>query len=154
MKSFAILFCLLFGLVTAQDAPKLRVEAALEPVYLQGQGDEVELRIVLNDPAETLKEGVLFLNVVERDAARGWPQAAHKIFTSAEETPAVFRQPYTGTALRTGVTTSLAFELRAKAKPGDYALVVQLYEGSVTDPNRVSANNRVALKAFHFSIVR
>ena len=99
--------------VLAQTAPTLLVTADLQPSYQQGQADNLELTIVLNDPDEIVGEGVLFLNSVERDAAKKFPQAAHKIFATAAESPSIFRIPYQGAALRAGFTTTLTFRLRS-----------------------------------------
>ena len=130
----------------------LVVTANVQPVYRQGEEGSIDLTITLSDTAETVGEGVLFLNIVERDAAQTWPQAAHLIFASARERESVFRIPLSGRILREGLTTSLAFKLRDSAKVGEYALVVQLYKGSETNPNRVRPQDRVSMQGFDFSV--
>lgn len=131
----------------------LVVTENVQLVYRQGEEGNIDLTITLSDTAETVGEGVLFLNIVERDAAQTWPQAAHLIFASAREKESVFRIPFTGQALREGLTTSLAFKLRDHAKVGEYALVVQLYKGSETNPNRVKPEHRLSMQGFDFSVV-
>lgn len=138
----------------AAEAPLVaQVEAGLEASYRPGEHGEIAIRLVYDDPASGLTEGVAFLNVVERDPAHDWPQAAHKIFASASETPKVFRVVQSLEQLRAGLGTTLSFRLRDDAEPGEYALVVQLYRGSNTDPNRVRVEDRVLLKGFDFQIV-
>lgn len=153
MKSGFALFCLYFlGLGVAQVTTGLKVDVDLASTYRQGQQTNVTFAISLDDEELDLGQGVLFLNVVERDPAGKNPQAAHKIFATAKETPSVFRNVYTAAELREGLKTTLAFELRDSAKAGDYTLVVQLYKGDETNPNRVKYENRLALKGFNFSI--
>lgn len=147
-----ILYSWLCCLGLAQVTSGLNVALNLETAYSQGQEATVNFVITLDDDALELEQGVLFLNIVERDAAGKNPQAAHKIFASAKETPSVFRTVYTGAELRAGVETSLSFQLRETAKIADYSLVVQLYRGAETNPNRVKYANRLALKGFNFSI--
>ena len=149
---FVVLLALLTPGGLAQVAPSMQVSADMAPVYVQGRAGSVTLSMRLKDPDSTVSDGVLFLNVVERDEARGWPQVAHRIFALARETPKVFRLPYTGKELRRGVETRLEFQLRSRAKPADYALVVQLYEGTSTNPNRVEPENRLGMTGFNFTI--
>lgn len=130
----------------------LVVTANVQPVYRQGEEDSIDLTIILSDTAETVGEAVLFLNIVERDAAQTWTQAAHLIFASAREKESVFRIPFSGQALREGLTTRLVFKLRDHAKVGEYALVVQLYKGSETNPNRVKPEHRLSMRGFDFSV--
>ena len=131
----------------------LNVTANIQPEYRQGEEGSIDFVITLNDPGETVSEGVLFLNIVERDAARNWPQAAHLIFASASEAESVFKVPYSGQALRVGVGTRLNFKLRDRAKTSDYALVIQIFQGAETNPNRVRVADRIALQSFDFSVV-
>lgn len=155
MRLRFMLFCiyiLLGSFGAVQSKPELRVSVDIKSTYVQGQQDNINFTMNLNDQTGVFEEGVLFLNIVERDPAGKNPQAAHKIFTSAKETPKTFRQVYTGAELREGVSTTLEFGLRDGAKVGDYALVVQLFKGDETNPNRVKYENRVALKGFNFSI--
>ena len=147
-----LLISVLIPCAAAQSELKLRVDVDMQSTYAQAQQGRISFTMVLEGPNEALDEGVLFLNVVERDPAGKNPQAAHKIFASAKETPKVFRQVYTGADLQKGVETTLEFQLRDSAKLGDYTLVVQLYRGSETNPNRVKYENRLALKGFNFSI--
>lgn len=130
----------------------LNITANVQAVYRQGETGSIDFVITLNDDAATVGEGVLFLNIVERDAARNWPQAAHLIFATAREEKSVFRIVYSGEKLRDGLATSLSFKLRDRAKPGDYALVIQLYRGAETNPNRVRVADRVAMQGFDFSV--
>ena len=143
-----VLTCVSLGLAQAT----LLVMANVSSVYRQGEAGSIDFSLVLNDPEATVSEGVLFLNIVERDAARNWPQAAHLIFASAQERESVFRVPFSGETLRAGLKTSLEFKLRDRAKPGDYALVIQLYRGNETDPGRVRVADRIAMQSFDFSV--
>lgn len=126
------------------------IHAELNASYRPGEAGEVAISFAFAAPE--LERGVLFLNVVERDAARTYPQAAHLIFASASETPGIFRRVYSAEQLAAGLATTLSFRLRDNAKPGDYALVLQLYQGSVSHPNRVRPEDRLVLKSFNFSI--
>ncbi len=151
-----VFFALLSLVLTssrAQTPPlTLLVTTNVQATYHQGETADIDFVITLNDAAETVDEGVLFLNVVERDVARGWPQAAHLIFATAQEKERVFRVPFSGQVLRGGLSTSLSFRLRDRAEPGDYALVVQLFRGAETNPNRVRVADRIALRGFDFSV--
>ena len=133
--------------------PGFGVEAELQPVYRPGEAGVVIIRLRYDAASAALADGVIFLNVVERDAARKWPQAAHRIFAAASEDPPVFRRVYDGAALQSGLNTTLRFRLRERAPLGDYALVVQLYRGDETNPNAVRPEDRVLMRGFDFAIV-
>ena len=152
---YGLTLALTFFVLGQAQSPRvtLNVTANVQATYRQGETADIDFVITLSDAAETVDEGVLFLNVVERDAARGWPQAAHLVFATAQEKESVFRVPYSGRALREGVSMGLSFKLREQAKPGDYALVIQLYRGRETNPNRVRVADRIALRGFDFSVV-
>ena len=145
------LLSLFFSFVLVQGQT-LEVITTLEQSYRQGQEGAITF-IISAETLDTAFEGVLFLNVVELDEARNWPQAAHKIFAAAKEAPTVFRVVRSGAELKGGLETELQFRLRERAKPGDYALVIQLYQGSVTDPNRVRGTDRIAMRGFNFRIL-
>jgi hypothetical protein len=136
------------------DAPlrTAAIQADLGASYAPGAVGEVPIALHFDDVAALPVSGVVFLNVVEDDPARDWPQAAHRIFASASEDPPVFRQVLSAEALRAGLTTTVRFRLRANAPPGRYHLVIQVYRGPVTDPGRVRAEDRVFMRGFAFDI--
>lgn len=148
--------CSLLALLLAPvlaEAPEAASEVRADLAASYRQGEAGVVRIEVRYPAPAAFEGVLFLNVVERDPARNWPQAAHRIFAAAAESPQVFRVVQGAQALAEGLSTTLEFRLRANAPPGPYALVIQLYRGRQTNPNRVRVEDRVLLKGFDFEVV-
>lgn len=146
----SLLLCFFSAAVFAQNQPKLEISASMAAVYQQGQSDEVKISVKLLDPEVSFSTAVVFLNVVED--APGYPQAAHKIFVSANEAPKVFQVVHLAEALRQGVGTNLVFALKDAAKPGNYSLVIQVFADANTDPHKVNINNRIALKGFNFQI--
>jgi hypothetical protein len=137
---------------SAQDAPKFSVTSSLQSSYVQGAADAVSIFVKLNEATNALEQGVIFLNVVE--ATPSYPQAAHKIFASASEEPKIFQVVYSADSLLQGLGTTLSFQLKADAKPATYSLVIQVFNDGNTDPHRVKAENRVAIKSFSFEIVK
>lgn len=141
--------------VASQPAPiQLIVESDIGSAYRAGTEHTLNFTFLLEDPAATVDRGVLFLNVVEIDAARNYPQAAHKIFEHADDEPRIFRVPFDGTVLREGLRTTVQVRLRSDAPKGDYALVFQAFRGEQTNPNRVRVADRVAMKAFNFTVLK
>ena len=145
----AVLLCL-SGLVFTQDLPKFEIAASMASSYQQGQADDVSISLKLTDAEVNFTEAVVFLNVVEN--APPYPQAAHRIFASASETPKVFQTVYSADSLREGISTSLSFGLKDNAKPGSYSLVIQVFAGANTDPHGVKPDTRVAMRSFAFEI--
>lgn len=150
-----LLACSLLALLVAparalEPGAAGEVRADLAASYRQGEAGAVHISVRYQAPEAF--EGVLFLNVVERDPARTYPQAAHRIFADAAESPKVFRVVQDAPALAEGLSTTLRFRLRANAPPGPYALVVQLYRGRQTNPNRVRVEDRVLLQGFNFEV--
>ncbi len=148
-----LIFCLVsllaFGLGQSQEA--FNIQSNMLANYEQGNSGEVAISVRLTDEASSLEQAVIFLNVVENVA--NYPQAAHKIFASASETPELFQQVYSAEALRVGVNTSLAFQLKDNAKLSNYSLVIQVFEGNTVDPHKVNFEDRVAIKGFNFNII-
>ena len=140
-----------FSTNALSQAPALEVTTTLASSYSQGAEDAVTITVKLDEVAG-FEQGVLFLNIVERDPAQNYPQAAHKLFASANEEPGIFREVVSRQALRDGLQTTLSFSLRDRAEPGDYSLVVQLFEGETTNPGRVRVENRVGLRVFDFAV--
>ncbi len=150
----ALFLALVVALAAAEAPPVVaEIRADVQTNYQPGDRGEITVHLVYDDPSLPLEAGVVFLNVVERDPERTWPQAAHKVFASAHETPRVFRLVQDAAALKAGVGATLSFRLRDNARPGPYSLVVQLYRGVTTDPNRVRAEDRLLMKGFDFEIV-
>lgn len=156
--TFFLLCVSLFGIITAasaqQEELEFEIETNIQDTYRAGGAYEIDLSIRLVDPAGSVERGVLFLNVVENDASRNYPQAAHRIFESATETVEIFRIPFDGEALRAGLETTVQVQVRPDAPVGSYSIVFQLFEGEQTDPNRVQIENRVAIRSFPFELVR
>ncbi len=148
-----LIFCLAsllaFGLSQSQEA--FNIQSNMLANYEQGSTGEVAITVRLTDEASSLEQAVVFLNVVENVA--NYPQAAHKIFASASESPEVFQQVYSAEVLRAGVSTSLTFQLKDDAKLSNYSLVIQIFEGTTLDPHKVKFEDRVAIKGFNFNIV-
>jgi len=133
-------------------AQQLEATANLAPYYRPG--DEIEIALAFRlVGAEVVPVAVAFLNVVERDAARRFPQAAHKLFSSAESQNQVFQVAKPGEVWQRGVETILRARLRFDAPPGDYAIVIQLFRGSNTNPHRVRVEDRLGLQAFNVTII-
>jgi hypothetical protein len=124
----------------------------LQSSYAPGESDTVDIAITLNDPDLQVEGGVLFLNIVERDPERNWPQAMHRLFSAGSESNPIFQTYLDGEVLRAGLETSFSFTLRHDAPRTGYALVVQLFRGRNTNPNRVRVENRIALKSVSFEI--
>lgn len=151
-SQFSLVLWTLFILSTNVLAQaSLEVTTTLAASYPQGAEDAVTITVKLDEGAG-LEQGVLFLNIVERDPAGTYPQAAHRLFASASEEPGIFRVVVSSKALREGLQTTLSFSLRDRAKPGNYALVVQLFKGDTTNPGRVRVENRVGMRAFDFTV--
>jgi hypothetical protein len=135
----------LFGLMAMtwaqQEAqpqePAFAIETNIQDTYEAGGEYEIELFIRLVDPNASVERGVLFLNVVENNAAKNYPHAAHRIFERATETVEIFRIPFDGDTLRAGLETTVQVRIRPNAGVGSYSIVFQLFEGEQTDPNRV-----------------
>lgn len=151
-KNLALLALVLMLLPLAW-AQRLEAVANLAPYYRPGDEIEVTLSLRLVTP-EVVTLAVAFLNVVERDAARRFPQAAHKLFYSAESQEPLFQIAKPGEVWQRGVETVVRARLRADAPPGEYALVIQLFRGSNTNPHRVRVEDRVGLQAFNVTIKR
>ncbi len=131
-----------------------RLEAAANLALYYRPGDEIEIALAFRLVGEeAVPVAVAFLNVVERDSARGYPQAAHRLFRSAESQNRVFQVAKSGEVWQLGVETILRARLRDDAPPGEYALVVQLFRGSNTNPHRVRSEDRLGIQAFNVTIV-
>ena len=138
----------------ASDEVRLEVSSNIQDRYRAGTEHELNVRLALVDPAETVVQGVLFLNVVENDESGSFPQAMHKVFASAETDEDVFRVPLEAARLRSGVEAMVRVRLRDQAPAGTYSIVIQLFEGNVTDPHAVRIDDRVAMTAWTFQVVR
>lgn len=151
VRYFAWFIALSVAMV-ASAQPSLRLETTLRPSYAPGESDSVEITVVLEDPELAVEGGVLFLNIVENNAERNWPQAMHRLFAAGSESNGIFQRYFTGDELRAGLQTTLSFTLRQDAPQLRYALVVQLFRGRNTNPHRVRERDRIALRAVGFRI--
>lgn len=144
-----------FWATAATATTRLAIEAStIVERYCAGTEHDLWVSLVLEDPRETVAEGVLFLNVVENNPERDYPQAAHRLFSNASGTPQIFGKVFSGAALRGGRETTVSVVFRGDAPPGDYAIVFQAFAGRETDPNRVDVAKRVGLAAVPFTVVR
>jgi hypothetical protein len=132
--------------------PYVEFSATMNDVYKQGDTATVNISAQLVDPENKIKEGVLFLNVVEIDEAKKYPQAAHLIFADASSPNDITKKVYTGDELRAGLATTVTFVLKDNAKPATYSLALQLFNGTNTDPHRVRVEDRIDLRNFKFAI--
>ena len=148
-----LLFAWLLLSYCAALAQTLEVEAALPPSYPQGGAGAVTFGFRLDDPEAVVAEAVLYLNVIRLHDGGGYSQAAHRIFASAQAEPDIFQQVLSGEALRAGIRTTVGFQLQRRARPGRYALVLQLFSGRNTDPHRVRVEDRIGFKLFRFRLV-
>lgn len=157
-RSALLLAMMLFGCVQAGFSAQAE-QASLQATGLQAEyrpGDSGEVRFVLQllDPGEPIQQGVWFLNIVEPLQGGQVKQMSQQLFASARQEPEVFRTVFTAEELHAGVTGGLAFHFRNNAPVGNYHLVLQLFDGSNTNPDRVAGTRRLAIKAWPFSIVR
>ena len=123
-------------------------------IYCRGQSDEVNLEFGIKETANFSGEAVVFLGIVEVLANGNTPQAAHLILDAdgTNTNSTVFRNVVTANQLRRGLNTDLTFKLKENAPVGNYALVLQLFEGSVTDPQRVNNDNLLGRTWFNFEV--
>lgn len=138
------------ALAQSGEAPAFDVRISAPSALRQGERGEATIRIALT--AGELERAVAFLNVVKASPEENYPQAAHLIFADAAETPSLFRRVLSGEAWRAGQRTQLSFALKPDAPPGTYFLVVQLFRGRNTDPNRVRPEGRLALVLHAFTV--
>lgn len=151
----ALALVLAAGLGVAQDEAPFRLQVAsnLTDRYVQGSEHDLTVRVALVDPSAAVAQGVLFLNVVEVKDDGTSPQAMHRVFASAQTSQTVFRTPLDGATLRGGVEATVHVRFRDRAPPGVYAMVIQLFEGSQTDPHAVQVENRIAMHSLEFDVV-
>ena len=150
-----ILFALVvisFSLAWA-DTKDFAFATSLQSNYEQGAEDVITISVQLTNDALELSEAVVFLNIVEVDDAGRYPQAAHRIFSAAEEIPTIFKQVVTKEQLLEGLSTTLSFSLKDDAPEGTYSLVLQVLKGTITDPNAVKVEDRIALRGYNFDIM-
>jgi hypothetical protein len=146
-----LLGCALAGSPAA--AQQVSIEASgLQSAYLPGESGEISFFLQLHDDAGEITEGVWFLNIVKPSGGGNVKQVAHLLFASAQEDPVAFRRVFSGGELQEGVAAGLSFHFRSRIEPGDYDMVLQLFEGSNTDPGRVAGQRRLAIKSFPFRV--
>lgn len=140
-------------LVNIAVAQEVSIDANVAQQYRAG--DEATLTINLHmESTETLpREAVLFLSVIRLYDSGGYVQATHQIFARAATEPNIFRTVLTSEDLQAGIKAQVDFQLRNRIKPGKYALVLQLFSGSNSNPHRVNVNERIAMRIFPFKIV-
>lgn len=145
----ALLAVLLLGVGAAQS---LLFSGDLEPTYPPGAVASAAFEVQLLDRELVTDGAVLFLNVVEPIGGGDVRQVGHLLFASASESPGTFHRVLSADELAAGIRTVLDFELRRDARPGDYVVVLQLFHGRNTNPHRVRVEDRLAMKAFPFTI--
>lgn len=143
---------LVAGGVWAQATPGFVIQSNVPDVLTPGEAGSIEVFVKANDPERSLSEAVVFLNVVEHDEAKRYPQASYRLFSSAEEETKTLQRVLSGDALREGVSIRLNYQLRDNVKPATYSVVIQVFNGTNVNPNRVSVKQRLAMKAFKFVI--
>jgi hypothetical protein len=154
-KSLVFCSCIFFFIAVAQKEktpPYVEFTGTMNSVYKQGDIATVDISVQLIDPENVITEAVLFLNVVEIDEAKKYPQAAHLIFADASSPNDITKKVYTGDELRVGLATTVTFVIKDNAKPANYSLALQLFNGTNTDPNRVKVEERIDMKNFKFTI--
>ncbi|MDE0527779.1 MAG: hypothetical protein OXH85_03705 [Truepera sp.] len=139
-------------LATTAAAQRLLVEADVAPSYRPGEEGLVAISVLLEDPGALVEKGVLFLNAIRYRDSEDYVQATHLLFATAEPDHDIFRRVLSGEALREGISTTISFRLRSRAQLGRYALVLQLFTGTNTDPHRLRQENRVGIAIFHFTL--
>lgn len=156
MKKFlfiALCSFLTFGFCQKDKVPPyVEFGVSMNATYKQGDSATVNIAVRLIDPENLIKEAVLFLNVVEIDAAKTFPQAAHLIFADASSPNDITKKVFTGDELKAGLSTTVTFVIKDNAKPAKYSLALQLFKGQNTNPNRVKLEDRIDIKNFPFTI--
>jgi len=145
-----MLFFFAIGYANAQNFD-IRILNA-DSSYKQGDSASVFVFVKLLNPELEFDKAVVFLNVVEIDKARKYPQAAHKIFASASIDHNIFKTVYSKKQLESGVAANINYSFKNGAKPAKYAIVIQVFEGTNTDPHRLRGKHRLAMKAHNFEL--
>jgi len=141
---------LLINIAVAQE---VSIDTNIAQQYRAGDAGALTINLHMGNPETLHREAVLFLSVIKLQNSGGYVQATHQIFANAETKPNIFRTVLTSEDLQTGIKAQVDFQLRNRIKPGKYALVLQLFSGSNTNPHRVNVNERIAMRIFHFKIV-
>ncbi|NOK79058.1 MAG: hypothetical protein GFH24_608434n15 [Chloroflexi bacterium AL-N5] len=150
MKS---LMFVIFGMLMASAfAQNFRIASNLAASYEPGASGTVSISVQLLNPDLDFSQAVVFLNIVEIDERRTYPQVMHQLFSAADAAPDIFKTVYSKEQLLNGVSTNLVFFLRDNAKPGSYSMAIQVFSGNNTDPNRVRVQDRLGIQNFGFSI--
>ncbi len=155
MYRLLLISFLCLNLITAQkqkNPPYVEFSATMNEVYKQGDTATVDISARLIDPENTITEAVLFLNVVEVDEAKKFPQAGHLIFADASSPNDITKKVFLGEQLKEGLSTTVTFLIKEDAKPANYSLALQLFNGNSTDPNKVKFEDRIDIKSFRFTI--
>ena len=129
----------------------------LHETYQPGQHGQVEITLTLDEESRTLRHAVAFLNIVKIDEENPDEvrQVAHELFTRSgtRESPRLFRSPWRGFQLiGEGRSTTLTFDLRDDAQPGQYYLALQVFKGNNVDPHRVKLSDRIGIEVHPFTI--
>jgi hypothetical protein len=128
--------------------------SGLQAEYHPGDSGQIGFFLQLLDPGESVPaQGVWFLNIVEPLDVGNVRQVSQLLFATANEEPVAFRRAFSTAELEAGIEGGLTFSFRSNAPAGTYNLVLQLFEGGNTNPNRVKPGQRLAMKAWPFSIV-
>ena len=140
-------------LVNFAVAQEVSIDTNIAQQYRAGVEDALTINLHIENSETLPREAVLFLSVIRLLNSGGYVQATHKIFANANTEPNIFRTVLTNEDLQAGIKAQVNFQLRNRIKPGKYALVLQLFSGSNTNPHRVNVNERIAMQVFHFKIV-
>ena len=128
------------------------ISTSLESAYQPGDSDSSEISVKIDDPDKALQNAVIFLAVTER-LGGGSYRIAPEILADGSVEPNIFQTVYSGKQLRKGLSSKLSFKLSDTATPSGYALVIQVFNGTETNPNLVKIENRIGSRTFRFDIV-
>ena len=153
-KQFSIILSLLIFSIAVAQSFDIQFDNALSE-YRQGETTKMGISVKLIDESLDFENAVIFLNVVEIDAAKKYPQAAYKVFAAAkaENDIDIFKKVYTKEELLAGLASTISFTFKNNAAPLKYALVIQIFEGKNTNPHRLAGKHRIGFKAHSFNIL-
>ena len=150
MRRALLALGLLAGLTGARAA---EFTAELVPDMVPGQESVARFTLQLNDEHAAVAQAVWFLNIVQALEDGEVRQVGHLLFDRARESGDGFRRVLSGEQLRAGVSAEVAFRVSGSAPPGEYLIVLQLFEGTTTNPNRVRTADRIAIGDWPFTVL-
>jgi hypothetical protein len=156
------------------QVPKIALSTTLKPaetgkeypIYCQGDEFDGNITLTLDDPDKIIDEAVIFLNLVKCvSTTASFCKEVQQIDirdvfdqNNSSFTPDLNKKLYQGSEvdnLRDGVTTVINAKLNASTPIGTYALAVQIFNCTVTDPNTVGtacADKRIGIKSYKFQV--